>query len=76
MNGCVSLLYLADKRRAAAGGWRISEAALLCSALAGPFGAFLAMQAFRHKTQKPRFLLVPLACLIQILLLAWLVAGS
>ena len=75
VNGSVFLLYLADKKRAVAGGWRISEAVLLCSALAGPFGAFLAMQAFRHKTQKLRFFLVPLACLLQILLFAWLAAG-
>jgi uncharacterized membrane protein YsdA (DUF1294 family) len=76
VNGCVFLLYMADKGRAAAGRWRIPERVLLCSAIAGPFGAFLAMQAFRHKTQKLRFLLVPLACLLQILLFAWLAAGS
>jgi len=37
----------------------MSEGFLLVLAFLGPFGAFLSMQVFRHKTRKLRFLLVP-----------------
>ncbi len=49
-----------DKRLAKRNNWRASENALLLLALFGPIGAFFAMRVFRHKTQKPKFLLVPL----------------
>jgi uncharacterized membrane protein YsdA (DUF1294 family) len=75
VNGAVFLLYAADKRWAATYRWRVSESLLLCSALFGPFGAMSAMQLFRHKTQKLRFFVVPLFCLLQILAVLWLVTG-
>ena len=70
------LPFAADKHRAVTGKWRISEAALLAGALFGPFGAFAAMQVFRHKTQKRRFFLVPLFCFVQILAFLWLATGT
>ncbi|WAC04845.1 MAG: DUF1294 domain-containing protein [Methanoregula sp.] len=76
VNGVVFFLYAADKRRAATARWRISESLLLCSALIGPFGAFFAMRLFRHKTQKLRFFVVPLFCLLQILAILWFISGS
>jgi len=76
VNGAVFLLYAADKRRAVTARWRIPEATLLCSALFGPFGAFSAMQILRHKTQKLRFFVVPLFCLLQILAILWFFTGS
>ena len=62
------IMYGIDKRKAQLGKWRISEKALLLSALfmGGP-GAFLGMQLFRHKTKHLHFkLLVPLFCIINI----------
>ena len=62
------IMYGIDKRKARLGKWRISEKALLLSALCmgGP-GAFLGMQLFRHKTKHLHFkLLVPLFCIINI----------
>jgi uncharacterized membrane protein YsdA (DUF1294 family) len=48
--------YRSDKRRAAAGAWRIPEATLHFMALMGGWpGAFLAQRAFRHKTSKVSF---------------------
>jgi uncharacterized membrane protein YsdA (DUF1294 family) len=76
VNGIVFFLFAADKHRAVTGKWRISEAALLAGALFGPFGAFAAMQVFRHKTQKRRFFLVPLFCFVQILAFLWLATGT
>jgi uncharacterized membrane protein YsdA (DUF1294 family) len=75
VNGAVFLIYAADKTRAATGQWRISEAVLLFSALFGPFGAFFAMHLFRHKTQKMKFLIVPLFCFLQILAALWFFTG-
>jgi len=65
------IMYGADKRKARKGKWRISEKALLLSALfmGGP-GAFLGMRVFRHKTKHLHFkILVPLFCIINIAVL-------
>ncbi len=58
-----------DKRRARLGRWRISEAALILSAVAGgSIGALAGMMLFRHKTRKPKFTVgVPAILVIQIL---------
>lgn len=45
-----------DKRKARKGSWRISEKALFTLVLlGGGVGGILGMYIFRHKTQKPRF---------------------
>lgn len=53
---------------AMSGGMRIPESRLLLLAFLGPFGALPVMLLFRHKTRKPRFLLVPLFVLFQLVL--------
>ena len=57
-----------DKLWAIRGGARIPESRLLSLAFLGPFGALTGMLLFRHKTRKPRFLLVPLFTLFQFVL--------
>ena len=45
-----------DKWKARRGRWPVPEASLLgLAALGGSVGAWLAMQLFRHKTQKKKF---------------------
>ena len=60
-----------DKRCAMKGRWRISEAALLLSAvLGGALGAMLGMKEFHHKTRHRKFrILVPLLLFVQIFFL-------
>jgi uncharacterized membrane protein YsdA (DUF1294 family) len=66
----VSLVFFGlDKLLAIRGGMRIPETRLLLLAFLGPFGAQLGMLLFRHKTRKPRFLLVPLFLLFQLVLM-------
>jgi len=61
LNVASFLLFGIDKRRARRGTRRISEHALLLSALvSGTIGAWAAVFVFRHKTRKPSFL-IPLA---------------
>jgi uncharacterized membrane protein YsdA (DUF1294 family) len=57
LNLMTFVVYGIDKKQAQRGGSRVSELALLTLALfmASP-GALLAMQCFRHKTQKGSFL--------------------
>jgi len=58
-SGLTYLLYAEDKRRAQLGIWRIPEMVLHLGALGGGWpGAFAAQRRLRHKTAKPRFLLV------------------
>ncbi len=58
-NGFVFLLYGFDKRRAIQHQNRISERALLLSALSfGSLGALLGMYIWHHKTKKPLFVIV------------------
>lgn len=50
------VVFGVDKRKARQGRWRVPEATLLgLTALGGSIGAWLAMQLFRHKTQKKKF---------------------
>ncbi|WP_342676333.1 DUF1294 domain-containing protein [Methanofollis sp. UBA420] len=67
--GAAAVFYL-DKRRARRGQWRISETMLLASACLGPFGALAAMKVFRHKTQKTKFMLVPLFAALHLAIFA------
>lgn len=48
-------MFAVDKRRAIKGEWRISEAALITSAVFGIFGGFCGMYIMHHKTKKPKF---------------------
>lgn len=64
------ILFGLDKLKAKAKKWRISEAALLAFAFFGPFGAYLGMQIFNHKTKHFKFkILVPMFCIINIVIL-------
>jgi uncharacterized membrane protein YsdA (DUF1294 family) len=61
LNAASFALFAIDKRRARRGARRISENALLLSALvSGTIGAWAGVVVFRHKTRKLSFLL-PLA---------------
>ncbi|MCX6648327.1 MAG: DUF1294 domain-containing protein [Candidatus Bathyarchaeota archaeon] len=68
MNFVSLVCFGLDKLWAIRGGARIPESRLLSLAFLGPFGALMGMLLFRHKTRKPRFLLVPLFVLFQIAL--------
>ena len=61
-------VYGVDKRKARRGRWRVPEAMLLgLAALGGSVGAWLAMQIFRHKTQKKKFRYgVPILFVLQV----------
>ena len=64
------ILCFVDKKRAIKRKYRISEGLLLLSCiLGGPFGFYLSMQMFRHKTKHLKFtLLVPLLCILWIII--------
>ena len=66
-------LFGIDKIKAIRGGRRIPEVTLLLVSFFGPFGAYAAMLILRHKTRKPKFLLVPIFVFIQVGLLAYLI---
>ena len=69
---CVGFLVFGiDKLKSKKRGWRISESRLLLLAFFGPFGAYVGMVLFRHKTRKIKFLIVPLFLLIQVALIAY-----
>ena len=61
-------VYGVDKRKARRGRWRVPEATLLgLAAVGGSVGAWLAMQIFRHKTQKKKFRYgVPILFVLQV----------
>jgi uncharacterized membrane protein YsdA (DUF1294 family) len=67
--------YRHDKKSAERTAWRTPERSLLLFALIGPFGAFAAMRRFRHKTQKPKFRLVPVFLCLHLAVFAALVLG-
>ena len=56
VNVLTLIVYGLDKWKARRGCWRVPEATLLgLAAVGGSVGAWLAMQLFRHKTQKKKF---------------------
>ncbi len=59
LNLVAALAFAYDKAKAKRNTWRTNEGTLLVLAFLGPFGAFLSMQVFRHKTRKLKFFLVP-----------------
>ena len=67
------IITVVDKIAAIKGYWRISEKALLSvSALGGSFAMLSTMLVIRHKTRKPKFmLLIPLMIVIQIALIVF-----
>lgn len=68
-------MFYIDKQRAKKHKWRISETALLTSAvIGGSLGAFSAMKLFRHKTKHPKFYItVPIFLIIHILIIVILI---
>ncbi len=68
INVVAFVLFGIDKRKAVHHQWRISEHALLASAiLGGSIGAQMGMGLFHHKTRKKRFRIgVPVILLLQI----------
>jgi Predicted membrane protein len=75
VNGSSFIAYYRDKKLAERNIWRTPEKTLLVLALVGPFGALAAMRAFRHKTQKAKFRLVPLFLCLHLVLFAALALG-
>ena len=73
LNGIVFFFYTYDKRAARKNTGRTPENQLLIFALIGPFGAYAAMQVFRHKTRKLKFYLVPVFAILHIAILIWFV---
>ena len=56
VNVLTFIVYGVAKWKARRGRWRVPEATLMgLAALGGSVGAWLAMQLFRHKTQKKKF---------------------
>jgi len=76
-NLVVFCIYGYDKRCAIKDKWRVPEKVLIGLAfLGGSVGAYLGMTVFRHKTKHTKFtVLVPLALLIHIVLVVWLLVG-
>jgi len=61
------IVFGVDKLKAVNGGWRIRESVLLIlSALFGAAGGTLGMLIFRHKTKKPKFILVYIMFVLQV----------
>ena len=68
VNVLTFIVYGVDKWKAQRGRWRVPEATLMgLAALGGSVGAWLAMQLFRHKTQKKKFrYVVPILFVLQV----------
>ena len=71
VNSLALAIFGIDKLKSKRGGWRIPESRLLLIAFFGPFGAYMGMLLFRHKTRKIKFLLVPIFLLIQVFLIIY-----
>jgi uncharacterized membrane protein YsdA (DUF1294 family) len=76
MSALAFALYAADKRRAARGQWRISEATLHTIELLGGWpGAIVAQHLLHHKRQKPRYMRV-FWLIVAIHVIAWSIEFS
>ena len=75
VNVLTFVVYGVDKWKARRGRWRVPEASLLgLAAVGGSVGAWLAMQLFRHKTQKKKFRYgVPVLFVLQVAAVYFLV---
>ena len=71
INGIAFLFFALDKSAARKKALRTPENLLLCVALIGPFGAFAAMQVFRHKTRKLKFYMIYVFILIHTAIAIW-----
>ena len=71
VNSVTLTIFGIDKLMSKKGGWRIPESRLLLIAFFGPFGAYMGMLLFRHKTRKIKFLLVPIFLFIQVFLVVY-----
>jgi uncharacterized membrane protein YsdA (DUF1294 family) len=69
------IVTVLDKKRAKTHKWRVKESTLLLlSLLGGSLAMFMTMQIIRHKTQKPKFMiLIPCMIVIQAMLLWWVI---
>ena len=72
INGAAFLMFRKDKLRARTNGWRTPEGRLLLAAFLGPYGSYLAMLRYRHKTRHAKFLLVPVFLIVQTALFVFL----
>ena len=67
LNIIVLIVYKIDKNKAISHKWRISEDNLILCGVLGPFGAYIGMRIFHHKTKKTKFkILIPLFLIIHI----------
>jgi len=71
LNAISLIIFGLDKLKSKRRGWRIAESKLLLLAFLAPFGAYIGMLLFRHKTRKVKFLLVPIFLFIQLGLIAY-----
>jgi len=69
------LAMLIDKKKAKKGSWRIKESTLLTMGLiGGSIGGIVGMYTFRHKTQKPKFVvLFPTILILQIIIAIYII---
>jgi len=74
LNGIVFCVYAYDKRKAKRNSRRTSEKRLLILAFIGPIGAYCAMNIFRHKTLKTKFLLVPAFLVLHFAVIFYLIS--
>ncbi len=73
VNLIAACAFVWDKRKAKKDTWRTSENTLLVLAFLGPFGAFLSMRLFRHKTRKIKFWLVPFFLVLHLVVIGYLI---
>ena len=69
------LAMFIDKKKAKKGSWRIKESTLLTMGLiGGSIGGIVGMYTFRHKTQKPKFvILFPTMLILQTIIAIYLI---